>query len=267
MNQDQINFTRERLRDVRKHATLALAQFDDQAAKEARPADLENVVATGGGSPGEFVNDPESYLILGKDDTAEPGAIATIEVLVQTPHPIGGIGLTFGVDPHLVLSSHQVSIMLQRRIAQERFGMDVEATEWVSEFQKRFRPMRMVSQGRTGNNPSAHFVAVFLGFFSQLQEGDSLAGKTGPFELAFPEMTPLLSLSFRVPANAPPGKTYHLDNTSFRYGREMRNAQGRTIILRQKTVLTTPHDDEEFPHGIYPQLQDGWIRLPKPLAD
>lgn len=185
----------------------------------------------------------ECFLIVGKGQ-AVPGNSASIEILGRCPHPTGGFGITFGMDSHPILESHEVTEEARALFP----GLE-------------FVPYTMVSQGR-GRRPQNQLIAAFFGFFSKLTEadiGENISNKTAPTYVRIPNLIPLLRLTIKVPTDAPQDQRYELDNRSYYYGREFKDANGQARTLKQKTVFTTAHKDQVFPHGIEPQLVGGWI--------
>lgn len=179
-----------------------------------------------------------SYLIVGKA-AAPPGQTATVEILGQTSQPVQGFGAYIGCPSSLELIGHEVAPELI-----ELIGLD--------------DPEDVVKQAQFGG--IGDFLSVMLAFFGQVT--DVVPPGTGNvkrtmLEARLPPMTPLLRLRFRIPASAGGGRRYHLDNTSWKYGRKIDDGRGNKRTLSTRNEFGT--SKEVSSTGIQPVCISGWV--------
>jgi hypothetical protein len=183
-----------------------------------------------------------NYLTVGKGSAA-PGETVMIQILGQTQDvAVNGYGMYFGVSAELEMISATVAPEIKELI---------NLTNPMSQFSQRRSQILQES-----------FVAAFTGFFQTVTPDTPVGDLRGRdiVSIVLPPDTPLAEITFRVPANAAPGKRYHLDNRTWYYGREFKDGAGNSKILKTNNIFTTAAGTPApYQHGVDPVLTGGWI--------
>ena len=178
-----------------------------------------------------------NYLIVGEGSGGR-GEHVTIQILGQTESaPVNGMGMYFGCSPEVEMVSFQVPNEIKNL---------TELTD----------PMHTVSQLR-GQHSQQQFIACFVGFFQTVTVDSPLGQGNRIASVILPPLTPLLEITFKLPDTAVPKHRYTLDNRTWYYGRQFKDAGGNSRILKTTNMFTT--DRNSGYSGIEPDLIGGWI--------